>query len=254
MTTTEPVARLKKILMVIVFLVLIGTSRIAVANQSDFLDPNLEVNDSFEYFQDLENKIKRSLQKDPNSWKLYWRLARAQFYHGNRSVNEEEQKSLYTLCIQNAERSIELNSESVGGNYFNAVCSGKMGQLNGIWSSFSMISEFREQMQRTVQLDPNFEFGGPHRALGKLFHDLPFFLGGDLKQSIEHLKLAVKLGPEYSDNYYYLAESLFDAEEYKSAESALSVYLEKSHNEKDANQKRERAENFLQQIKMILHH
>ncbi len=254
MITTEPVAHLKKILILIVFLVLVGTPRIVVANQSNFLASSSEVDDSFQYLEDLRNSIKRSLQKAPNSWKLYWRLARVQFYLGNRSANEEEQKNLYTLCIQNAERSIELNSESVGGNYFNAVCSGKMGQLNGIWSSFSMISEFREQMQRTVQLDPKFEFGGPHRALGKLFHDLPFFLGGDLKQSIEHLKLAVKLGPEYSDNYYYLAESLFDAEEYKSAESALSVYLEKSRNEKDANQKRERAADFLQQIKMILQH
>ncbi len=219
-----------------------GTPRLTIAVQSD----------SFEYFQSLEKKLKSSLLKDPNSWELYWRLARAQFYMGNRSKSEKEQKSLYYLCKKNADQSLDFNPESAGGNYYKAICSGKLGQLDGIWSSLSMISGFRKQMERAVKLDPYFEYGGPHRALGKFFHDLPFVLGGDLKRSIEHLKLAVQLGPEYSDNYYYLSESLFDAEEYESAKPILSEYLEKSRNEKDASEKRKRAEDFLRQIDMIL--
>lgn len=241
---------MKKILILLTFLILIGTSRLAIAVQSD---SRLGTDNSFQYFKNLEEKIKESLQQKPNSWELYWQLARTQFYMGNRTKNEKEQKDFYSLCKQNAERSLEFNPESAGGNYFRAICIGKIGQLNGIWSSLSMISGFREQMERAVQLKPELEFGGPHRALGKLFHDLPLFLGGDLKQSIEHLKLAVQLGPDYSDNYYYLSESLFDAEEYESAKSILLAYLEKSRNEKDASQKRKRAENFLRQIETILH-
>ncbi len=229
-----------------------GIPIFAVAVRSGTLDSNLEIKDSFEHYHNLEKEIKKSLQRGPNSWELYWQLARAQFYMGNRSKNEKEQKNFYTLCKKNADQSLDFNPESAGGNYFKAICSGKLGQLNGIWSSVSMISGFRKRMERAVQLDPQFEYGGPHRALGKLFHDLPFVLGGDLKRSIEHLKLAVQLGPEYSDNYYYLFESLFDAKEYESAKSALSEYLEKSRNERDASQKRKRAEKFLRQIDTIL--
>jgi hypothetical protein len=244
---------MKKILILILFLVLIGTSRLAIAAQSDSLDLRLRTNNSFQDFQNLGEKIKKSLQKDSNSWELYWRLARAQFYMGNRTKSEKEQKDFYSLCKQNAERSLEFNPDSAGGSYFKGICIGKIGELGGIWSSLSMISDFREQMERVVQLEPGLEFGGPHRALGKLFHDLPFFLGGDLKRSIEHLRLAVQLGPEYSDNYYYLSESLFDAEEYESAKSILLAYLEKSRSEKDASQNRKRAEEFLRQIDTILH-
>ena len=238
--------------MFILFLILIETSKTAKAIQSDFFDYSLEKKDSYQYFQALEIAIKRSLQRKPDSWKLYWKLARAQYYLGNRSKAKKEKRGLYSLCIKNTNRSIELNPKSAGGNYFHAICSGKMGELNGVWSSLSMIDEFRNQMHFVIQLDPNFEFGGPHRALGKYLHDLPFFLGGNLKQSIKHLKLAVQFGPEYSDNYYYLAESLFDAEEYEAAESVVLIYLEKSLNEKAAFQKRERAEKFLQQIKTNL--
>ena len=244
---------MKKILILIFFLAFIGTSRLAIAAQSNSLDPRLRIDNSFRDFQKLGEKIKKSLQKNSNSWELYWQLARAQFYMGNRAKNEKEQRDFYSLCKQNAERSLEFNPESAGGNYFKAICIGKMGQLDGIWSSLSMISGFREQMERAVQLEPDLEFGGPHRALGKLFHDLPFFLGGDLKRSIEHLKLAVQLGPDFSDNYFYLSESLFDAEEYESAKSVLLAYLEKSRNEKDASQKRKRAEDILRQIDTILH-
>jgi hypothetical protein len=244
---------MKKILILVAFLVLIGTSRLAVAAQSDSLGPRLRTDNSFKYFQNLEEKIKESLKENPSSWELYWRLARAQFYMGNRTKSEKEQKGFYSLCKQSAERSLEFNSESAGGNYFKAICVGRIGQLEGIWSSLSMLSGFREEMERAVQLEPGLEFGGPHRALGKLFHDLPFFLGGDLKRSIEHLKLAVQLGPDYSDNYFYLSESLFEAEEYESAKPVLLAYLEKSRNEKDASEKRKRAEDFLRQIDSILH-
>jgi tetratricopeptide (TPR) repeat protein len=244
---------MKKILILILFLAFIGASRLAIAAQSDSLDPRLRIDNSFQDFQNLEEKIKESLKKKPSSWELYWRLARAQFYMGNRTKTEKVKRDLYSSCKQNAERSLEFNPESAGGNYFRAICIGKIGQLDGIWSSLSMISGFREQLERVVQLEPGFEFGGPHRALGKLFHELPFFWGGDLKRSIEHLKLAVQLGPDYSDNYFYLSESLFDAEEYESAKSVLLVYLEKSRNEKDASKKRKRAEDFLRQIDSILH-
>jgi tetratricopeptide (TPR) repeat protein len=244
---------MKKILILIAFLVLIGTSRLAVAAQSDFSGSRLGTDNSFKYFQNLKEKIKESLKKNPNSVELYWQLARAQFYMGNRAKTEKEQRGFYSSCKNNAERSLEFNTESAGGSYFKAICIGKIGQLDGIWSSLSMISGFREQLERVVQLEPGLEFGGPHRALGKLFHDLPFFLGGDLKRSIEHLKLAVQLGPDYSDNYFYLSESLFDAEEYESAKSVLLAYLEKSRNEKDASEKRKRAEDFLRQIDSILH-
>jgi len=244
---------MKKILILILFLAFIGTSRLTVAAQSDSFDPRLGMDNSFQGFQKLEEKIQKSLQKNSSSWELYWQLARAQFYIGNRAKSEKEQRNFFSLCKQNAERSLEFNPDSAGGNYFKAICIGKIGELSGIWSSLSMISGFREQMERVVQLEPGLEFGGPHRALGKLFHDLPFFLGGDLKRSIEHLRLAVQLGPEYSDNYYYLSESLFDAEEYESAKSILLAYLEKSRSEKDASQKRKRAEDFLRQIDTILH-
>jgi tetratricopeptide (TPR) repeat protein len=244
---------MKIFLILILFLAFMGTSRLTVAAQSNSLDPRLRINNSFQDFRKLEEKIKKSLEKNSSSSELYWQLARAQFYMGNRTNGEKEQRDFYSLCKQNAERSLELNPGSAGGSYFKAICIGKIGQLDGIWSSLSMISGFKEQMERAVQLAPDLEFGGPHRALGKLFHDLPLVLGGDLKQSIEHLKLAVQLGPNYSDNYFYLSESLFEAEEYESAKFTLLAYLEKIRNEKGATEKRKRAEDFLRQIDTILH-
>jgi tetratricopeptide (TPR) repeat protein len=240
-----------KLLLSITIIFFAGLPRLSIAADLEALDKNYRSRNSFQYFEDLEKSIKTLLQNEPNSSELYWRLARTQFYMGNRSGFENAQKRFYFTCQENAERALAISSNSAEGSYFNAICAGKVSQMDGIWSSFTFILNFKEQMERAVQLDPNLEFGGPHRALGKFFHEVPFILGGDLNQSIEHLKLAVQFGPEYSDNYYYLSESLMEAGDYQTAKSVLLAYLEKSEDETDASKKRERAKDFLQQIETI---
>ena len=57
-----------------------------------------------------------------------------------------------------------------------------------------------------------FFFAGPHRALGRLFHQAPGWpisVGNKLK-AVEHLERAVELAPEFFNNRSFLAELYLD--------------------------------------------
>lgn len=174
-------------------------------------------------YHEIERLIRQQTQQ--RSYALNWRRARNYFALGKRAAADSEKKKYFNLCGETAERALSFNGASAEGYYFKALCMGKLGQLNGLWSSLSMLQSFRHDMEKAIKLDPAVEYGGAHRALGKFYHKLPFLLGGDLKKSIHHLKQAVRYGPKFADNYLFLAESYYADGDYPLARSVIHSFL-----------------------------
>ena len=81
-------------------------------------------------------------------------------------------------------------------------------------------------MEIAIRLDPSVNKGGPHRALGNLYLQLPRFFGKDLKRSINYFREAVRLGPKYGENHLGLARAYFENDNYVAAREALRAFLE----------------------------
>jgi tetratricopeptide (TPR) repeat protein len=123
-------------------------------------------------------------------------------------------------------KTIEINSQSANGYFFNGLCNGTLGQVKGIWSSLETIEPFKENMESTISIDPSVEEGGPHRALGNLYLKLPYILGGDLKLSIMHFQRAIQLGPKFGENYLGLAEAYIESRDFMLAKDILYILLD----------------------------
>ena len=80
-------------------------------------------------------------------------------------------------------------------------------------------------METTISLDPTVNEGGPHRALANLYSKLPYILGGDLNRSISHFREAVRLGPQFGENYLGLAEAYIQNENFHLAKETLQALL-----------------------------
>jgi tetratricopeptide (TPR) repeat protein len=132
-------------------------------------------------------------------------------------------------------KTIEINSQSANGYFFNGLCSGTLGQAQGIWSSLGTIEPFKKDMETAINLDPSIEEGGPHRALGNLYLKLPYVLGGDLESSIAHFQKAIQLGSEFGENYLGLAEAYIENGDFILAKDILHTIL----NMKLSSQKKE---------------
>ncbi len=149
-----------------------------------------------------------------------WRLARAHYRLGKLAAGKGGH---YARCLESAGQAVLLNSGLAPGYFYKGLCLGRLGELEGLWKSLEIIDPFRRDMETALKLDPGFDHGGPHRALAKLYLELPFFLGGDLGKSLDHIGRAVSLAPQYEENYLVQAEVLFARGRLKKALEALAA-------------------------------
>jgi tetratricopeptide (TPR) repeat protein len=201
-------------------------------------------------FLQSETMILEALKQSGISEPLTWRLARTYYSLGEKSP-EEVGKGYYDHCIARADQAIELNPQSAWGFFFRGVCRGKLGEMQGIWSSLAIIKPLKKDLIQAVQFDPSVSQGGPHRALGKLYLELPGLLGGSVDKSVDHLRQAVVLGPKFADNYLFLAEALYEQENYHIARNTLRILLriiEESNDYPDAQQIREEVQTLMKKI------
>ena len=197
-----------------------------------------------------ESMILKALEQSGVSESLAWRLARTYFSLGKRSP-EDASKEYYSRCMKRSDQAIQLNNQSAWGFYYRGLCRGKLGEMQGIWSSLSMIKPLEKDLKKAAKFDPSVSQGGPHRALGKLYLKLPGLLGGSVDKSADHLKQAVALGPRFADNYLFLAEALYEQENYHSAKNALRILLkiiEETNDYPDAQQTREEVQTLMEKI------
>ena len=189
------------------------------------LDHNYSLAKSSDDLYTLESLVKKSLKTFPESDKLFWRLGRVYFKLGETFTSESKKIYFFSLCMAQTKKTIEINSQSANGYFFNGLCSGTLGQTQGIWSSLGIIGPFKKDMETAINLDPSIEEGGPHRALGNLYLKLPYVLGGDLERSITHFQKAIQLSAEFGENYLGLAEAYIENGDFILAKGILHTLL-----------------------------
>jgi tetratricopeptide (TPR) repeat protein len=182
----------------------------------------------------LESLVKKYIEVFPKSHRLLWRLGRIYFKLGDKTTNESEKVYFFSLCIKQTQKTIKINSRSANSYFFKGLCNGTLGEIQGMWSSLTIIEPFKKDMETTISLDPSIEEGGPHRALGNLYSKLPYILGGDLSRSIGHFKKAISLGSEFGENYLGLAEAYIKNDELVLARATLSKIINMKFNSQNA--------------------
>jgi tetratricopeptide (TPR) repeat protein len=178
----------------------------------------------------LEVLVKKYIEVFPKSDRLLWRLGRIYFKLGDKTTNESEKVHFFSLCIKQTRKTIKINSQSARGYFFKGLCNGTLGEIQGIWSSLTIIEPFKKDMETAISIDPSVEEGGPHRALGNLYLKLPYVLGGDLSRSIGHFKKATSLGSEFGENYLGLAEAYIENDELTLARATLAIIINMKFN------------------------
>jgi len=217
----------------------------------DELDHNYSLAKSTDDLYTLEALVKKSLKTFPESDKLFWRLGRVYFKLGETFTSESKKIYFFSLCMAQTKKTIEINSQSANGYFFNGLCSGTLGQTQGIWSSLGIIGPFKKDMETAISLDPSIEEGGPHRALGNLYLKLPYVLGGDIERSIGHFQKAIQLGSEFGENYLGLAEAYIENGDFVLAKGILHTFLNmklSSQKEKSVLEWKTQALDFLGEI------
>lgn len=137
----------------------------------------------------------------------YWKLARCYFWLSRYRLTKESEKE--TACregIEYAKLGVEVNERSAPSHFWLAANYGGYAQVKGAFESAALIEHIKAEMETVLELDENFEDGGAHRALGRLYFKLPGVMGGDLEKAGAHLARAVELSPQNPENRLFLGE------------------------------------------------
>lgn len=210
-------------MLIITFFLLTGET--PLSRQAE-LDNQYQHSKTLKELHQVAEDIQKILEHEPNQAEWEWRMARSNY--SIAKMNKDTRQ--YDLCIEHSSRALEIKPDSAISYFFRALCRGKKGETQGIWSSLGIIKPFEVDMKTALELDPTIQNGGPNRALGMLYLELPFFLGGNTNQSIYHLREAVRLSPDHAENHLGLSEAYYSINNFTAARKSLSTLLRLTDN------------------------
>ncbi len=157
---------------------------------------------------------------EPANLELLIVLARGNYFLADAylSDDKERQTTVYEKSLSFAERAMAVNPEFkalvedgepvedairvleaqyVGAIYWGSASLGKWGLNKGLATILKNKERGRKMMERCVELDENYFYGGPHRWFGTFYGKLPAIAGRDLKKSKSHFDKAIEIAPNY---------------------------------------------------------
>lgn len=90
-----------------------------------------------------------------------------------------------------------VSKEGVPAMYWYASALGKWAKKKGFAVLLGQKDNVKATMDRCLELDPSFYYGGPHRYFGAFYAIAPPFAGGDLEKSKVHFNKSLEIEPNY---------------------------------------------------------
>lgn len=171
----------------------------------------------------LENLSKKDSE-------IYGQISRLYFFD---AINEEKKDSrikIYQKSIDAADKAIQEDSKSVLAHFWKAAAVGKQGLDIGVTKALKSARPMRESLEIVLGNDEKFEYGGAHRALGRLYYELPGWplSFGDNDKALEHLKKSMNLFPDHLGNRIYYAQMLLKKGQKEEAKKQIVYFRQNS--------------------------
>lgn len=97
---------------------------------------------------------------------------------------------------------------AVPAMFWYASVLGRWAQEKGLAVMLGQQDNVKATMDRCLELDSEFFYGGPHRYFGVYYAVAPEFIGGDLEKSKIHFKKALEIAPLYAGTKVLWASEL----------------------------------------------
>jgi len=168
---------------------------------------------------------RQALVQEEDKYEPFWKIARIQYFIGEHTEKKKDKKTIFSQAVYHAEKAIDLNPDEPDGYYWRGVNNGKYGEAKGVLKSLSLVKPIKSDMNTVIEMNRDYEDGGPDRVLGRVYFKLPGLAGGSKEKSLEHLLKSKELGPDDCLTRVYLAETLMAMNEYEKARPELEFVL-----------------------------
>lgn len=95
-----------------------------------------------------------------------------------------------------AKKALQQDESSADAHFLYVANLGKAVQLQGLVAAALALETLKSHVNRVLELDE--EHAPAHHVLGRIYEELPWFLGGDSKAAGEYLKKAISIDVRYA--------------------------------------------------------
>ncbi len=159
----------------------------------------------------------------------YTLLAETLFWLGDISEDKSQKERYHGEGVEYGKTAVKLCPDAVEAHLWFAANMGSHGMARGIMSSLFYLGDIEKHGSKAMALDENFFHGAPLRLMGRFYHQCPGWpIGkGDMGKAMKLLEKAVKAGPDFLLNHYYLADAYIAKRKKREARTVLDELLAK---------------------------
>lgn len=165
------------------------------------------------------------LAANPDDFESAWKLARARYWIGGRAPERERREAL-EAGIAAGRAAARIEPDRPEGHFWIAANMGALAESFGLRQGLRYRSAIRNTLLIVLELDPSFQQGSADRALGRWYFKVPALFGGSKTKSEEHLRRALKYGPNSTISRLFLAETLLSLGRRDEARAELQRVLD----------------------------
>jgi tetratricopeptide (TPR) repeat protein len=156
-------------------------------------------------------EAKARFEAQTNNAEAAWQFGRACFDWADCAGSNAAREEIAVQGITACRALIGQDTNSAPGHYYLGMDLGQLASTKTI-GALKIVQEMEIEFKIAISLDPRFDYAGPDRNLGLLYHQAPGWpmsIGGKSKAR-QHLQKALKLAPNYPENVINLIEADLD--------------------------------------------
>jgi hypothetical protein len=152
-----------------------------------------------------------------------WQLGRAAYDWADFAQNDRDRETIATQGINACRAALALNPKTAAAHYYLAMDLGQLARTK-LLAALKIVHEMESEFLIAENLDPHFDFAGPARNLGLLYHEAPAIGSiGSKRKAREWLRRAAQSAPDYPENRLNLIEAEIKWDELADAQSQLAA-------------------------------
>lgn len=158
----------------------------------------------------------------PTNAETAWQLARACFDSADLATNDVQRVTFAREGIAVCRRLVARSPRLAAGHYYLGLNLGELARTE-TFRALKLVKEMESEFKTALDLDPQFDHGGPDRSLGLLYQDAPGWPVsiGSRRRAREHLLKAVERDPGFPENRLCLIEVLLEAGNHRAARAEM---------------------------------
>jgi uncharacterized protein (TIGR02996 family) len=161
-------------------------------------------------FQGAIRAFEDAVASDERDARAHLLLARAAVYAAGAlpDGDDEAREALFQRAADAAQRATRLAPDDPAAHFEVARALGRLAQYRGVLQSLNLASRVSNELDRTLELDP--EHAGAWHARGLFHHDVPWIAGGRGGLVVPSFERAIAIEPDEITHRLAFARVLMD--------------------------------------------